>query len=47
MVISVVPILLGAGARLFDDLGEPPPKLRQVQAVEAPGVTHIRYVRAE
>ncbi len=47
MVISVVPILLGAGARLFDDLGEPPPKLRQVQALEAPGVTHIRYVRAE
>jgi dihydrofolate reductase len=47
MVISVVPVLLGAGARLFDHLGEPAPKLRQVQAVEAPGVTHIRYARVE
>jgi len=47
MVISLVPILLGGGARLFDNLGEPKPALRQVQAVEAPGVTHIRYVREE
>jgi hypothetical protein len=39
----VVPMSLGGGARLFDNLGEPPPKLRQVQAVEGPGVTHIRY----
>ena len=45
MVISLVPILLGDGARLFDNLGEPKPTLRQVQAVEAPGVTHIRYER--
>ena len=47
ILVSIRPIFLGAGARLFDNLGEPPPKLRQVQAVEAPGVTHIRYVRAE
>jgi dihydrofolate reductase len=46
IVVSVVPLLLGGGARLFDNLGEPPPTLRQVEAVEAPGVTHIRYVRA-
>jgi dihydrofolate reductase len=45
LLISVVPILLGGGARLFDNLGEPRPVLRQVEAVEAPGVTHIRYVR--
>jgi len=45
LVISLVPILLGAGARLFENLGEPPPPLRQVEAVEAPGVTHLRYVR--
>jgi dihydrofolate reductase len=45
IVLSVVPILLGGGARLFDDLGEPMPKLRQVEAVDAPGVVHIRYVR--
>ena len=45
LLISVVPILLGGGARLFDNLGEPNPQLRQVEAVEAPGVTHIRYRR--
>jgi hypothetical protein len=33
--------------RLFDNLGEPKPTLRQVQAVEVPGVTHIRYARGE
>jgi dihydrofolate reductase len=43
ILISVVPILLGGGARLFDKLGEPTPRLEQVEAIEAPGVTHIRY----
>jgi dihydrofolate reductase len=47
MLISVVPVLLGGGARLFDNLGEPRPRLRQVQVVEAPGVTHIRYAPLE
>jgi dihydrofolate reductase len=47
MVISVVPVFLGGGVRLFDDLGEPVPQLQQLQAVAAPGVTHIRYGRAE
>jgi dihydrofolate reductase len=46
ILISLVPIFLGGGARLFDNLGEPKPGLRQVQVVEAPGVTHIRYARA-
>jgi dihydrofolate reductase len=45
LVISVVPVLLGGGARLFDNFTQPLPHLRQVQAVEAPGVTHIRYAR--
>jgi dihydrofolate reductase len=43
MLISIVPVLLGRGARLFQDLGSELPKLQQTQAVEAPGVTHIRY----
>jgi dihydrofolate reductase len=43
IVLSVVPLFLGGGARLFDNLGEAKSRLRQVQAVEAPGVTHIRY----
>src|SRR5262249_28432331 len=46
IVIWLVRVLLGGGERLFDNLGEPVPQLQQVQAVEAPGVTHIRYVRA-
>jgi dihydrofolate reductase len=43
MLISVVPVFLGGGARLFDNLESVRPKLEQVEAVEAPGVTHIRY----
>jgi dihydrofolate reductase len=43
IVVSVVPVLLGDGARLFADVGNA--KLEQVESVEAPGVTHIRYVR--
>ena len=44
IVLSVVPMFLGGGARLFDDLGDA--KLVQGEAVGAPGVTHIRSVRA-
>jgi dihydrofolate reductase len=47
IVVSLVPIFFGGGARLFDNLGEPKPRLRQVQAAEAPGVTHIRYARED
>jgi dihydrofolate reductase len=46
LVVSVVPILLGGGAQLFDNLGDAAPGLAQVEAVGAPGVTHIRYVKA-
>jgi len=44
IVVSVVPILLGGGTRLFENVGDA--KLEQVESVEAPGVTHIRYIRA-
>ena len=43
LLISVVPIYLGAGTRLFENLDAARPRIEQVQAVEAPGVTHIRY----
>jgi hypothetical protein len=43
MLISVVPILLGNGVRLFDNLGDARPRLEQLEAIEAPGVAHIRY----
>jgi dihydrofolate reductase len=40
--LHVVPLVLGGGARLFDGLG-PDLELEQVRAIEAPGVTHIKY----
>ncbi len=40
--LYVVPLLLGGGARLFDGVG-PDLTLEQVRAVEAPGVTHLKY----
>ena len=40
--LHIVPLVLGSGARLFDGLG-PDLKLEQVRAIEAPGVTHIKY----
>jgi dihydrofolate reductase len=41
--LHVVPVLLGDGARLFDNLGDAEVELKQVRAVEAPGVTHLKY----
>jgi dihydrofolate reductase len=41
--LHVVPLLLGDGARLFDNLGGAGVQLEQVRAVEAPGVTHLKY----
>ncbi|HET9842837.1 MAG TPA: dihydrofolate reductase family protein [Nocardioides sp.] len=41
--LHLVPVLLGGGARLFDDLGDLDVRLEQVRAVEAPGVTHLKY----
>ena len=41
--LHVVPMLLGDGARIFDDAGNAEVQLEQVRAVEAPGVTHLKY----
>ncbi len=41
--LNIVPVLLGDGARLFDNLGGAEIELEQVRAVEAPGVTHLKY----
>ncbi len=41
--LHVVPVLLGDGARIFDNLGDTEVQLEQVRAVEAPGVAHLRY----
>jgi dihydrofolate reductase len=41
--LHVVPVVLGDGARLFANLGDAEVQLEQVRAVEAPGVTHLKY----
>jgi dihydrofolate reductase len=41
--LHVVPVLLGGGARLFDNLGDLDVQLEQVRALAAPGVTHLEY----
>jgi dihydrofolate reductase len=41
--LHVVPVLLGDGERLFENLGDAAPQLEQVRAVDAPGVTHLKY----
>ena len=40
--INLVPLVLGAGERLLDGVGTGL-RLEQVRAIEAPGVTHLRY----
>jgi dihydrofolate reductase len=40
--LHIVPLVLGGGARLFEGLG-PDVELEQLRAVEAPGVTHLKY----
>ena len=39
--LHIVPILLGDGERLLENVGNL--KLEQVRVIEAPGVTHIKY----
>lgn len=41
--VSIAPLILGRGARLFEGLESGALKLQQIRAVDAPGVTHIKY----
>jgi len=41
--IHLVPVLLGGGIRLFDQLGPVPIQLEQIRVVDAPTVTHLWY----
>lgn len=43
LVLSVVPVLLGGGTRLFGSSSGAAPKLEQTRVVEAPGVAHLMY----
>ena len=43
LAIQMMPLLLGQGRRLFDDL---PPELQELEllrSLEGPGVLHLRY----
>ena len=41
--IDVAPILLGAGVRLFDQLGTGPIELETIRLIEAPGIIHLGF----
>jgi dihydrofolate reductase len=43
MHLHIVPVLLGDGARLFDNLGGSDVRLECTRVIEAPGVTHLTY----
>lgn len=41
--IHLVPVLLGAGIRLFDHLGTDQIELESTRVIESPGVTHLKF----
>ena len=41
--VSVVPLLLGGGVRLFDHLGVKPIELQSIRVIESTSVTHLRF----
>jgi dihydrofolate reductase len=41
LYLHVVPVILGAGERLLQDVGDP--KLEPVKVIASPAVTHIKY----
>jgi dihydrofolate reductase len=43
MHVAVVPIFLGGGERLFDNLEGVDVELECTRVIEAPGVTHLTY----
>jgi len=43
MHISLIPILLGGGVLLFEDLDPEGIELRRKSSIETPGATHLRF----
>lgn len=47
MQVAIVPILLGGGTRLFDNLGEGPIGLECIEFIGSPTVAHARFARSD
>jgi dihydrofolate reductase len=45
MHLAIVPVLLGSGERLFEDLGSSTDDYQCVEHVCSPAVTHVRILR--
>jgi dihydrofolate reductase len=43
MQIHLVPLLLGGGVRLFEDLDPEGIELRRSSSIETPGAAHLRF----
>lgn len=43
MEIHLIPVLLGDGIRLFQDLGPEQIELRRTRCLQTPGATHLRF----
>jgi hypothetical protein len=43
MQLHLIPILLGNGTRLFEDLDPAGIELRRTSSIETPGATHFRF----
>jgi dihydrofolate reductase len=41
LYLHIVPVVMGAGERLFEDVGDP--RLEPLKAVASPAVTHVKY----
>jgi len=41
LYLHIVPVILGAGERLFEDVGDP--TLEPIKVVDSPAVTHVKY----
>jgi dihydrofolate reductase len=45
--IHLIPVLLGKGVRLFDDLGPERIELQRTRTIETPSATHLRFTVAK
>ncbi len=43
----MIPVILGGGRRLFEDVPDSVPRYQIAEAIGGPMATHLRYERAE